>query len=182
MGFSRSIRLAVLVAAVIGAATIESKGQYAAADLPVSGDAGAGRLEVDRAVLRVMQEHHIPGASLAVARNGSLVLARGYGWANVGRDERVRPQTLFALASVSKSITAATILKLADWGRLDLDARMSVTPTIEKSLRHEIRLKGPHETAKYAFPARLIGSSKDPAFFRHRQGCARRTCSSDRRH
>jgi CubicO group peptidase (beta-lactamase class C family) len=98
-------------------------GQTPSAKLPVNGDAGAGLEGLDRAVLRVMQEHHIPGASLAVARNGALVLAKGYGWADEKAREPVRPRTLFALASVSKSLTAATVLKLADLGRLDLDAR-----------------------------------------------------------
>jgi N-acyl-D-amino-acid deacylase len=116
-------RLAALVVTVIGVANIQVLGQSAPADLPVSGDIGPGLEGLDGAVLRVMREHHIPGASLAVARDGALVLARGYGWADLSAREPVRPQTLFAMASVSKSITAATILKLADSGRLDLDAR-----------------------------------------------------------
>ncbi len=123
MGFSRPSRLAALVVTVIGVANIQVQGQTAPGELPVSGEIGPGLEGLDSAVLRVMREHHIPGASLAVARDGALVLARGYGWADRAAREPVRPQTLFALASVSKSITAATILKLADTGRLDLDAR-----------------------------------------------------------
>jgi CubicO group peptidase (beta-lactamase class C family) len=123
MNVARSSRLAALVATVIAVVAIQALGQTAPAKVPVSGDAGPGLEELDRAVLRVMQERHIPGASLAVAKDGALVLARGYGWADVAAREPVRPQTLFALGSVSKSITAATILKLADSGRLDLDAR-----------------------------------------------------------
>jgi N-acyl-D-amino-acid deacylase len=89
----------------------------------VHGEAGPGLEGLDRVVLRAMREHGIPGASLAVGRGGRLVLARGYGWADLKAREPVRPQTLFALASVSKSLTAATVLKLVDEGRLDLDAR-----------------------------------------------------------
>jgi hypothetical protein len=71
-----------------------------------------------------MQRQAIPGASLALARNGALVLAIGYGWADREARVPVTPNTLFALASVSKSLTAVTILKLVDAGRLSLDARV----------------------------------------------------------
>jgi N-acyl-D-amino-acid deacylase len=62
--------------------------------------------------------------ALAVAKDGKLVLARGYGWADVAARRPVQPETRFALASVSKSLTAAAVLKLAEQGRLDLDARV----------------------------------------------------------
>ena len=124
MSLSRSNRLATLVATVIGVATIQAAGQNVPAPLPVSGEAGAGLEALDHAVLRAMHEHQIPGASLAVARNGRLVLAKGYGWADQKSREPVRPETLFALASVSKCLTAATVLKLADTGQLDLDAHV----------------------------------------------------------
>jgi N-acyl-D-amino-acid deacylase len=103
-------------------AAAQAAGQGSNGKLPVHGEAGPGLEALDRAVLKAMHEYHIPGASLAVGKNGALVLAKGYGWADVKTHEPVRPQTLFALASVSKSLTAATILKLVDEGRLDLDA------------------------------------------------------------
>jgi CubicO group peptidase (beta-lactamase class C family) len=93
----------MLVATVLGLATIEAAGQTPSAELPVSGQAGQGLEGLDRAVLRVMRELHIPGASLAVARSGALVLAKGHGWADKKTREPVGPRTLFALASVSKS-------------------------------------------------------------------------------
>jgi N-acyl-D-amino-acid deacylase len=122
MSITHRVYLAALVA-VVGLAGGWASGQQAPEAVPVSGEAGSGLQELDRAVLRVMKENRIPGGSLAVAKGGKLVLARGYGWADVKTREPVRPRTLFALASVSKSITAATILKLVDDGRLDLDAR-----------------------------------------------------------
>ncbi len=92
-------------------------------EVPVTGVAGPGLKRVDEVVVVTMRELRIPGASLAVARNGSLVLAKGYGWADRQARVPVGPETLFALASVSKSLTAVTILKLVDAGRLELDAR-----------------------------------------------------------
>jgi CubicO group peptidase (beta-lactamase class C family) len=78
---------------------------------------------LDEVVVETMRRLGIPGASLAVARNGSLVLAKGYGWADAQARVPAAPETLFALASVSKTLTAVTILKLVDAGRLKLDAR-----------------------------------------------------------
>jgi len=92
-------------------------------ELPVTGVAGPGLEQLDEVVVATMRRLGIPGASLAVARNGSLVLAKGYGWADLQARVPAGPETLFALASVSKSLTAVTILKLVEAGRLDLDAR-----------------------------------------------------------
>ena len=57
-------------------------------------------------------------------RQGRLVYARGFGYADVERHEPVQPDTLFRIASISKPITAAAILKLVDDGRLELDDRV----------------------------------------------------------
>jgi CubicO group peptidase (beta-lactamase class C family) len=123
MSLSRPRRLTALVATVLGVVTLPASGQTRPAELPLSGHVGPGLDGLDRAVLRVMEAHDIPGASLAVAKDGALVLARGYGWADRSARVPVGPMTLFALASVSKSLTAVTIMKLVDDGRLDLDAR-----------------------------------------------------------
>jgi N-acyl-D-amino-acid deacylase len=98
-------------------------GQAVERDIPVTGEAGAGLEGVDRALTESMRQYDIPGASLAISHNGALVLARSFGWADRERRVPARPETLFAIASVSKSLTAAAILKLVDQGRLDLDAR-----------------------------------------------------------
>ncbi len=68
-----------------------------------------------------MRRHGIPGGSLAIAKDGKLVLARGYGWSNLETGEHVKPDTLFGVASLSKSLTAVAILKLVEQGKLKLD-------------------------------------------------------------
>jgi N-acyl-D-amino-acid deacylase len=87
------------------------------------GQAGAGLERLNQVIRERMVSLAIPGVALAVARGGSLVLSRGYGWARLDPREEVSPQTVFGLASVSKILTAVTILKLVDAGRLKLDAR-----------------------------------------------------------
>jgi CubicO group peptidase (beta-lactamase class C family) len=72
-----------------------------------------------------MSRFGIPGLSLAVAEGGTLRFEAGFGWADVENEVRARPETVYRLASVSKPITAAAVLRLAEAGRLDLDAPVS---------------------------------------------------------
>ena len=71
-----------------------------------------------------VRDNQIPGAALAVARQGQLVYARGFGYADVEHQEPVRPDSLFRIASISKPITAAAILQLVDAGKLHLEDRV----------------------------------------------------------
>jgi protein-L-isoaspartate(D-aspartate) O-methyltransferase len=75
----------------------------------------------DRAMVSLLARWGIPGAALAVAKDGRLVLARGYGLAYIEENEPVQPASLFRIASVSKPLTATAILRLVEQGRLDLD-------------------------------------------------------------
>jgi len=62
-----------------------------------------------------------PGCALAVVENGRVVLARGYGFADLDRRLPITPRTRFDIASTSKQFTAASVLLLAARGRLSLD-------------------------------------------------------------
>ena len=90
-------------------------------ELPVSGKAGPGLEPIDRAMKAILQRHGIPGGALAIAKDGRLVLAKGYGWANLETGQTVTPLTLFGLASLSKPITALAILLLMEEGKIGLD-------------------------------------------------------------
>lgn len=68
-----------------------------------------------------MRRLHVPGVSVAVIRGGKLAWARGYGVAYEG-GPAVTPRTLFQAASISKPVTALGTLRLAEQGKLDLDA------------------------------------------------------------
>jgi N-acyl-D-amino-acid deacylase len=88
---------------------------------PVTGKAAPGTEELDKAVIAVLKRHGVPGGALALAKDGKLLVARGYGWANLTTEEPVQPDTLFGVASLSKSFTAAAVLKLVEQGKLSLD-------------------------------------------------------------
>jgi N-acyl-D-amino-acid deacylase len=77
----------------------------------------------DQAVGDLISRWHVPGAQVAVAQSGQLVLSRVYGLADVEGGEPVQPASLFRIASVTKPITAVAILRLVDQGRLTLDTR-----------------------------------------------------------
>jgi N-acyl-D-amino-acid deacylase len=69
-----------------------------------------------------VREHGVPGASLAIAKDGKLVYARGFGWADPAQKVPVRPDAQFRIASISKPITAVVIMQLVEAGKLALDA------------------------------------------------------------
>ncbi len=94
------------------------------AAIPISGQAGPGLKPLDGAMRAIIDRHGLAGAALAIAKDGRLVLAKGYGWANVATGEQVHPDTRFGLASVSKPITAVAALKLVEQGKLRLDDRV----------------------------------------------------------
>jgi CubicO group peptidase (beta-lactamase class C family) len=114
------IRLA-LIAAALAASTVRAEEPQMVNGCPVNGKAPPGSEPLDKAVTGVMKRHGIPGAALAIAKDGKLLIARGYGWANLENDTFVKPDTLFGIASLSKTITAAAVLKLVEQGKLKLD-------------------------------------------------------------
>ncbi|SBT44008.1 serine hydrolase domain-containing protein [Micromonospora auratinigra] len=90
------------------------------AALPIwatSGIAVSSLSAFDDTMKDFMQARHISAGQLAVTYQGRLVLARGYG---NNSPQAVRPTTLFRVASLSKSLTAAAIVRLAQDGRLNL--------------------------------------------------------------
>jgi CubicO group peptidase (beta-lactamase class C family) len=95
------------------------------------GSSLAGLQAFDSAVQAILGKWEIPGASLAVAKDGRLLLAKGYGWADKEQNQPVRPDTLFRMGSINKTLTAVLVLKMVEDGRLTLD--QPVLPILEKA-------------------------------------------------
>src|SRR5687768_685055 len=66
-----------------------------------------------------------PGMSVAVVRDTQVIYAKGFGWADVEARRAVTPQTIFYIASTTKSFTGLAAAMLAEQSRLDLDAPLS---------------------------------------------------------
>ncbi len=77
----------------------------------------------DDLLVSFIRKHRIPGAAAAIVRNGRLVYARGFGYADVETNTAVQPASLFRIASVSKPVTAVAVLRLVDEGKLALDEK-----------------------------------------------------------
>jgi CubicO group peptidase (beta-lactamase class C family) len=92
----------------------------ASASARTPGPATALRREtiVDALMRRYAGE--VPGASLLVVEHGRVVVARGYGYANLEKHLKAGPATDYRLASVTKQFTAASILLLKQDGKLKL--------------------------------------------------------------
>ena len=74
-----------------------------------------------------MEEHHIPGAAVAVVKDGELFFAKGYGLADIEAGIPVDPEnTLFRIGSGSKLFTATAVMQLVEQGKLNLDEDINI--------------------------------------------------------
>jgi D-alanyl-D-alanine carboxypeptidase len=80
---------------------------------------------VDDRVRAIMAERHIPGAAVAVVKNGRVVRMKGYGVASLEFGVPVTTDTIFEIGSVSKQMTAAGIMLLVQDGKVNVDERIS---------------------------------------------------------
>ena len=94
-------------------------------EIPLSGAAVPEMAAYDQAIADFMRKHAIPGGAVAVLRGGKLIYARGFGYADVETKTPAQPDALFRIASVSKPITSAAIMKLVEEGKLELDDRVA---------------------------------------------------------
>jgi CubicO group peptidase (beta-lactamase class C family) len=81
--------------------------------------------QVNRAVEAQRTAQHIPGVGLAVCRDGKLLQAKGFGFANVELEAPVTSETIFQTGSVGKQFTAMAIVMLVEEGKLRLDDKIS---------------------------------------------------------
>lgn len=77
--------------------------------------------DLDAYVARVMKEFEVPGLSLAIVKDGQVVIAKGYGVREWGKPERVDENTLFGIASNTKAFTATALAILVDEGKISWD-------------------------------------------------------------
>ena len=81
--------------------------------------------KVDDYVKAELQRQHIPGAAIAVIKDGKIIKAEGYGLANVELNVEARPETVFKIGSVSKQLIAAGIMLLVEEGKVGLADKLS---------------------------------------------------------
>ncbi|MBC7367516.1 MAG: beta-lactamase family protein [Undibacterium sp.] len=89
-----------------------------AASLFAADDVGA---RIDDLIHREMTRQKIPGVAIAVVQHGEVLVARGYGLANVEQDVPVDQNTIFQSGSVGKQFTAVLITLLIEDGKIALE-------------------------------------------------------------
>ncbi|HYN08938.1 MAG TPA: serine hydrolase [Vicinamibacterales bacterium] len=66
-----------------------------------------------------MAEYRVPGAGLGILKDGQTIV-RGFGVTNTDDPQPVTPDTIFTIASISKTVTATAVMKLIEQGRVEL--------------------------------------------------------------
>ena len=79
---------------------------------------------MDKIIASFLSRYKIKGASVAVTKDGRLVYAKGFGYANEEIAEKVEPGHVFRIASISKLITAVAVMHLVEEGKLDLGLKV----------------------------------------------------------
>lgn len=110
--------------------------------IPLIADAAGLGLIVDEVVHRHMKEKKIPGMSVAIVDNGSLVFSEGYGVASLEFEIPASRDTVYPISSVSKIFAGLLAVRLVEAGKLNLDSSVAEyfdeTPTDKRmvTIRH----------------------------------------------
>lgn len=114
--------------AIALAVSLASTGCAAARTAPAASSSpavGARIARLEAEVPRLMAAGEVPGVSIALIEDGRVAWTHGFGVANADTRDPVRENTVFEGASLSKPVVAWIALRLADEGRLDLDAPLT---------------------------------------------------------
>lgn len=82
------------------------------------------KADLDSYVSSVMREFQVPGISLAVVKDGKIVVAKGYGIRELGKAAPVDSKTLFGIASNTKAFTATALALLVEEGKLKWEGKV----------------------------------------------------------
>ena len=91
----------------------------------VGDDRGQLLERIDALVADSMEATQTPGSSVAIQYGGELILARGYGLADVENNVPATEHTVYRIGSVTKQFTAAAVMKLVEEGKVALDDPMT---------------------------------------------------------
>ena len=92
---------------------------------------------LDEFILKGMKEAKVPGLAALTLKEGKIFWAGYYGWANIETKTPVTQDTLFQLASISKTVTACMIMQQVEQGKLKLDVDINtLLPFKVRNPRH----------------------------------------------
>ncbi len=79
-------------------------------------------MELQDYITVLMKKHKIPGLGVGIARGEEVLFEKGFGYRDLDSKSPVTPQTLFGVASVTKSFTATALMKLQEQRKIDVHA------------------------------------------------------------
>jgi CubicO group peptidase (beta-lactamase class C family) len=85
---------------------------------------GVPPADIDTYIGQVLKTFNVPGLSVAIVKDGKVVLAKGYGVRKLGNATPVDENTLFAIGSNTKAFTSAALASLVDEGKISWDDRV----------------------------------------------------------
>lgn len=80
--------------------------------------------KVDSVVINTMNQYNIPGLSIGLIRNDSIIYNKGYGVRSIKNDNLVTENTIFHTASISKLFTAVATMKLIEQNVITIDDKL----------------------------------------------------------
>jgi D-alanyl-D-alanine carboxypeptidase len=81
---------------------------------------------VDGVAQAAMQQQGMPGMTIALAKNGTMLYVQGYGVSDLATHQATQLGTTFEIGSITKQFTAALIMKLQELGQLHVDDSIAV--------------------------------------------------------
>ncbi len=121
MGMKPAAWRALLVAVVLVCLLRDARIAAASGFIPLN---AAGRRQIDALARQTMARQHLAGFSLAIARDGKIVYARGYGYRDVAKRLAATPQTIYNIGSITKQFTSACVLLLQQDKKLRIDDKL----------------------------------------------------------
>ena len=80
---------------------------------------------IEKKIDSLIEHKNIPSASIAVAKDGEIVWQKSFGWANKEEKVKATPQTIYALGSLSKSISATGLMTMVENNQLSLESSVN---------------------------------------------------------
>ena len=79
---------------------------------------------LDLQINNLIKDFDIPGLSIGIVQNDSIIFSKGYGNLEILKERKVDENTIFGIGSISKSFTALTLGILVDEGKIDWDDKV----------------------------------------------------------
>lgn len=82
--------------------------------------------QLDSYVAATLKQQAVPGIAIAITKDGKIVYAKGFGYADLENQVPFTPRTVSRIGSISKTVTATAVMQLVEQEKINLDAEVQV--------------------------------------------------------